>query len=193
MAKEIIALTGGIGSGKSTALEIFKSLGAHVISCDALSFKLYKKCSVKRRLKKLFPSAVKGKIFLTVDRKILAKALEDDQSYHTLTSYVTPKILALALKKAKRYKGVVVIEIPLLFECKTESLFNRIVVVIRDSVERINATTSRSNLTKEQVLTRINRQVDYDKIDLSKYVVIYNDGTTEDLKEKITNYYKLMK
>ncbi len=193
MAEKIIALTGGIGSGKSTALEIFRELGASVISCDALSFELYKKRKVKKTLKKLFPSAVKGKLFLTVDRVELSKALNDDESYRKLSSFSTPLILNLALKRADKLKGIVVIEIPLLFESNTQDLFNHIVVVIRDSVARINAVMARSNLTKEEVLARQNRQVDYDKIDLSKYTVIPNDGTTKELKEKITEYYNSVK
>lgn len=189
MENKIIALTGGIGSGKSTALDIFKSLGANVISCDALTFSLYKKRSVKKHLKKLFPLAVDGKFFLKVNRPKLAKALEDDESYNRLISYTTPLILKTALKLAKKSKGVTVIEIPLLFESKVQDKFDNIVVIIRDSVERINSVMARSNITKEQVLTRIGRQVDYDNIDLSKYTVIHNNGTTNELKEKIVNYY----
>lgn len=193
MKNKIIALTGGIGSGKSTALDIFKSLGANVISCDALTFSLYKKRSVKKHLKKLFPLSIDGKFFLKVNRTKLAKALEDDESYNTLVSYTTPLILETAIKLAKKNKGVTVIEIPLLFESKVQDQFDDIVVIVRDSVERINSVMARSNLTKEQVLTRIGRQVDYDSIDLSKHTVIRNNKTTEELKEKIIAYYKGIK
>ena len=61
----IIGLTGGIGSGKSTALNALKEKGYSVISCDEITKELYKKRKILKVLRKEFPTAIKGKIFYT--------------------------------------------------------------------------------------------------------------------------------
>ncbi len=186
MKKTLIGLTGGIGSGKSTALNILKDLGFSVLSCDEITAELYKKQSVIRKLKRAFPNAVKGKIILSLDKSVLAKALENDEDYKLLTDITAPLIMNEALQKANKLKGAVIIETPLLFEQSLEYLFSKIIVITRDKEARINAVICRSNLTKEQVLTRMSRQIDYDAFDLSPYIVIENNGNIEELKTSIT-------
>ena len=184
----LIAVTGGIGSGKSRVLSIIKDLGYPTLSCDQVTDEVYKKCYVKRRLAKIFPQAKRGKIFIKIDKKIIAKEVfSNKEKLKELTDFLTPIILEQTLKKARKTKGKVFIEVPLLFECKAQDKFDKIIVVKRELSKRIESVIKRSNLTKEQVLERINSQFDYDGQDLSCYQILSNDGDLKSLEEKVKN------
>ena len=79
---------------------------------------------------------------------------------------------------------------PLLFECNYQNHFDGVIVVMRDKKARIESVKLRSNLTEEQILARINNQVDYDKKDLSSYIIIKNDSDINALKEKVLKIAK---
>ena len=172
---KLIAVTGGIGSGKTTALNALKNAGYGVVSCDETTKELYKKRRTKKCLKKLFPSAVSGKIFLTIDKKELSKIVFLDKNENKkLTDYTTPLIFKKTIKKARKKRGKVFVEVPLLFEKGYEKEFDEIIVILRDKTERIESVISRSNLTKVEVEKRIESQIDYDSLDLSKVKTVKN-------------------
>lgn len=184
----LIAVTGGIGSGKSMVLSIIKDLGYPTLSCDQITNEVYKKQKVKSRLAKMFPNAKRGKIFIKIDKKIVAKEVfSNKEKLKILTDFLTPIILEQTLKKARKIQGKVFVEVPLLFECKAQDKFNKIIVVKRDLDKRIESVMARSNLTKEQVIERINSQFDYDGQDLSSYQVLLNDSDLNSLEEKVKN------
>ena len=83
-------------------------------------------------------------------------------------------------------------EVPLLFECGYQDKFDGVIVISRKLDDRINSVKKRSNLTKEQILARINAQVDYSKMDLSNYKVILNDGDKLALENAILDYVKTL-
>ena len=85
------------------------------------------------------------------------------------------------------------IEVPLLFEKGYQQSFDKVIVVLRNKEQRILSVIKRSNLTKEQVVARIENQVDYDKIDLSKFIVINNDKDEKELKEKVISALENLK
>ncbi len=192
MRKLFIGLTGGIGSGKSTALNALKDLGFKTLSCDEITAYLYTKKKVLKRIKKAFPNAVKGKFKLTIDREELSKALKEDSDYKTLCGITVPLILGEALYRASKllYRYNVVLETPLLFENKLEWAFDKIIVITRDKKSRIESVKKRSFLSEEQILTRIDRQIDYDNFDFSKYIVVKNDGAKESLSNGLQDAIK---
>ena len=85
----------------------------------------------------------------------------------------------------KKVGGVVFAEVPLLFECKFENAFDKVIVITREKEQRIASVITRSALSREDVEARMRAQFDYDSADLSKYVVIENNGNVDELKEKI--------
>ena len=188
-----IAITGGIGSGKSTVAKIIKSLGYPVFSCDDICKDLYKKQSVLRKLKTLFPTAISGKLYLSADKKIISNlTFNDEENHKKLSNFLQPLIVDNLLKKMKKIKGLCFSEVPLLFEGNYTSLFDKVIVVVRDKKERINAVYDRSNLTEDDFNKIASRQVDYDKFDLSSYIVIENNGDINSLKEKVENTLKTL-
>ena len=185
-SQKIIAVTGGIGSGKSSVLKILNDLGYSVFSCDEILSEVYRSRSVKKQLKKLFPSAVKGLIILRVDRKTLSSIVfASPENRKKLENITHPEILRLAKEKIKKVGAKLsFLEVPLLFEGNYQDQFDGVIVVKRSLEDRISSVIARSNLTKKEVEKRISAQVDYDLLDLSKYIVIQNDGDLNSLKEK---------
>ncbi len=188
MSNKLIAITGGIGSGKSFALSILMSEGFHTLSSDQITAELYKKRKIKLLLKKLFPDAVKGFFSPKLDRNKIAKTVfKDRQKLESLTAIVTPLVIEEIKKRASRLNGTVFVEVPILFERGYENQFDNVIVITRPLKERINSVITRSNLSKEQVLERINNQFDYENADLSPYILIVNDGSAENLKLNLLN------
>ena len=192
--RKLIAVTGGIGSGKSTVTEIISSLNYPTISCDAVTQKLYKNQRVLRKIKKIIPSGVIGKLFLKPDKQRIAKVIFNDKiKYAEFTEFLTILTLEKTLKLAKKYKGLVFIEVPLLFEFNATNYFDKIIVVTRELNARIESVKTRSKLSTEQVKERIASQFDYDNNDLSSYEIITNNGTLTDLEQQVKDLIEQLK
>lgn len=192
--KKLIAVTGGIGSGKSTVTEIINCLGYPTISCDIVTQKLYKNQRVLRKIKKIIPQGVTGKLFLKPDKKRIASVIFNDKNkYAEFTEFLTILTLQKTLKIASKLDGLVFVEVPLLFEFNATIYFDKVIVVTRELNARIESVKTRSNLTENQVIQRINSQYDYDNNDLTKHIVIPNDGSLNDLKQKIITVIEQLK
>ncbi|MBR5191963.1 MAG: dephospho-CoA kinase [Clostridia bacterium] len=185
-----IAITGGIGSGKTEVLNILNERGYHTISCDKITYDLYLEQSFLLALKELFPFAVHGSP-LVADKKAISKEVfSNKQSLEKLNNLVHPIILErinqqiLGLKNIK--DNLVFIEVPLLFESGFNKYYKNVIIIKRDLEERINSIMARSNLTKEEIESRINTQVNYESLPLNNYLVLENNGTKEDLTLNIT-------
>ncbi|MBQ8426519.1 MAG: dephospho-CoA kinase [Clostridia bacterium] len=191
MKKVKIALTGGIGSGKSVALDILDRAGYKTLSSDKIVSELYQKRRVKKLLKSLFPDAVSGFIKLKVDRKKISKTVFYDNVMHKkLTESVTPLVLKEIKKRTKNLNEPVFVEVPLLFECGYENEFDGVLVITRSKDARIESVKKRSNLSEDEIIKRMNMQTDYDSFNLAPYSVIVNDGDLSALKEKVLTIAK---
>lgn len=180
-----IAVTGGIGSGKSTVMEMLKNAGYNTISCDVIAKNLFDDKEVKLALSRIFPDAVRS-INLPVDRKKISdQVFADKEKLKELNQLTHPLIVKKALEEADNFGGISFIEVPLLFEGEFVSLFDSVIVVKRDKKARVESVIKRSNLTESEVLARINNQVDYDNIDLLAVCVIDNNGNEKDLEKHL--------
>ncbi len=184
-----VAITGGIGSGKTTIAQAFKRLGFPVFSCDEICAKLYKKQSVLRQLKTIFPTAVKGKLWLKADKKIISElTFNDDNLHKRLSDFLQPLIVEKLNNLMAKKSGLVFAEVPLLFEGNYNDLFDKIIVVYRDKNKRVESVKTRSNLPDALIEKIMARQIDYDNYDLTPYFVIKNNGDVGSLINKIEEF-----
>lgn len=177
-----IALTGGIGSGKSTVAQLIAARGFKVFSCDKIYSELLSDSNMLRLLSDEFGEKiiVDGKI----DRTLLAEiAFSDTKKIARLNKITHPLIIGSALSKMDT-EDISFCEVPLLFEEGYEKLFDNIIVVLREKAERIAAVAGRDNLTAEQVVKRMEYQINYDNTDFAKYYVIHNDSDFQALKNR---------
>ncbi|MEL0134645.1 MAG: dephospho-CoA kinase [Aquiluna sp.] len=155
----LIALTGGIGSGKTTVAARWVELGAHEIDADILAREVVEPsteglAAVVERF---------GKEILladgSLDRGAVAKvAFADDQSRKDLEAILHPRIQRLAAERVKGLGGVIVYTIPLLAETNSKLEFDRVVTVSCDEAVRIDRLVTLRGMSKEEAMGRISAQ-----------------------------------
>ncbi len=135
MVPPVIGLTGGIGSGKSTALAAFERRGAAVLSSDDVVHRLYREADVAAAVVERF-----GRELLDeageVDRAILReRAAADPGGFSFLEGLIHPRIEGARTAWIDRQRGLqpppplLVCEVPLLFEVGLEAAFDAVLVV----------------------------------------------------------------
>ena len=177
-----IAVTGGIGSGKSAVCGILREMGYPVFSCDAIYRQMQTEPTFVAALQTAFPAAVEdGRL----DRSLLASIVfSSREALEKLNALTHPEIMRRLYAAMADYP-VSFGEVPLLFESGRQGDFDAVIVVYRPTEERIRSVCARDVLTREQVLSRIKNQTDYEKIRKEGHTVIYNDGDMSSLREKV--------
>lgn len=177
-----IAVTGGIGSGKSAVCEFIKKHGYLVYSCDEIYSELLTSAEFLKKIDKEFDGVLNADGSL--NRSTLSNAVfNDDAALKKLNSITHPEIMSVALKKMEGSR-LSFLEVPLLFENGFEALFDGVIVVLRNIEDRINSVMSRDKSDREHVQKRVNKQLDYDKFDFTKYYVIHNCENLANLEQK---------
>lgn len=177
-----IAITGGIGSGKSTVARVARDMGFKVASCDDTYARLCRDADFLRELGALFPAAVKGEP-PALDRRALAEEVfSSDARRALLNDFTHPRIMAAMEKEIGG--GTAFYEVPLLFESGLKGCFDEIIVVLREKNARMAAVAARSGLTEEQIKARMRAQIDYDAFDFSGCRILRNDGDIETLRAR---------
>ena len=180
MSKKI-AITGGIGSGKSTVSSILRDKGYPVYSCDQVYADLIHEEQYINELKKTFPTVVKkGEI----DKKRLAEMVfTNEENRIKLNKIAHPLIMKTLFEHMnERESEIVFAEVPLLLEGHFENLFDKTIVVFRNREDRIQAICARDGISTEKAIERINAQFDYDHIQSKNYlqkigaIFIENEG-----------------
>lgn len=179
-----IAITGGIGSGKTTVSQYVRSKGFNVYDADKIAAQIMSQADIKSKIIKTFclhTDANGG-----YDKKELAHKIFNDKSQlKLLNSIVHPPTLKCIIEKMNESSGVVFAEIPLLFESHTQNLFDHVLIVMRDVKSRIDSVISRSSLTRSEVEERIKNQYNYEKKPDIEHTVIYNDSDIASLNKQL--------
>ena len=174
-----IAVTGGIGSGKTTVCKIIKEQGYTVISCDEIYSRLLCNISFLNSLAAEFGNILNSDG--TLSRKKLAEIVFSDKDKLTRLNEIThPEIMKEAIKQMSG-EGIYFCEVPLLFEGEFEALFDKIIVVLRNKELRISSITKRDEITYLDAKKRIDSQFNYDNLSFEKYYVIHNNSDFENL------------
>lgn len=181
-----VAITGGIGSGKSTVAAMIGRLGYKVISFDDVYRDLLKRKEFVLQICDLIsvPPIYTPSGDVELDKSAVAsKVFCDKAALDKLNGFTHPKITAEAFLQGG--DGVVFFEVPLLFESGLQTEFDRIIVVTRPLEDRISCAALRDGVPREKIESRVKNQTDYEKIDLSLHIVISNDGDLPSLENKV--------
>ncbi|MCM8805007.1 MAG: dephospho-CoA kinase [Candidatus Omnitrophica bacterium] len=127
----IVGITGILGSGKTTVSEIIKKMGFKLISCDAIVNDLLEKKRIINKFKKILGEDIltDGKINRKIVRKIIFNDISKKREIESLLHPIVFKKIKEKILDIKEKDGIIFIEIPLLFETKSEKLFDKIIVV----------------------------------------------------------------
>ncbi len=154
----LIALTGGFGTGKSTVLQMFESLGARVLSADSIVHSLLKKEHIKEKIRGIFGEAVFIKE--EINRNALAEVVFNSvEKRKKLEAVLHPEVFR-EIEGFKRATegGLGIVEIPLLFETGKEGEFDRVIVVVAKD-EVVRKRLSERGFTEEEIEKRQRAQM----------------------------------
>ena len=156
-----VGLTGGIGSGKTTVAKVFEILGVPVYYADAASKNLYTSDpQLMESVKQHFGEAVyTGN---TLNRNVLAALVfNDPQKLDLLNKLVHPPTIRHAEAwMAQQTAPYIIKEAALLFESGSVSGLDYVIGVNTPKHLRLKRVMDRDGLTREEVLQRMNRQID---------------------------------
>jgi dephospho-CoA kinase len=189
-----IALTGGLGAGKSTALALLGGLGATVISSDAVVHELYASAAVRDAVTARFGTEVApgGKI----DRAALAsRVFADDGDRAWLEQLLWPLVRRRIAEWRERCRQIepppraLVVEVPLLFEAGADQLYDATIAVIADDAVRHERAGERGH---HAVAEREARQLKQDEKAARSTFVVVNDGTVGELETKLSSILAIL-
>ena len=176
-----IAVTGGIGSGKSTVMKIIAGKGYPIFSCDEIYSQLTSDSDFLNILRHSFGDILNSDG--TLDRKKLSEIVFNNPAKLAELDKIThPAIYKEMFRMADEAGGICFCEVPLLFESGAESLFDGVIIVMRNEEQRIKSVTARDKLPEQDVKKRILNQFDYDSADFAMYYVIHNNGDLSELE-----------
>jgi dephospho-CoA kinase len=172
-----IGITGGIGSGKSTVAGIFSVLGIPVYDADSAAKRLMSEDeSLKEKIIEHFGE--KSYLESKLNPKHLSQQVfNDTKKIELLNSIVHPATIKDAEEWMKKQKAPYLIkEAALIFESGSNKTLDKIIGVSSPLSLRVERTMKRNNITSEQVMDRINLQMnEEEKMRLCDYVIINDE------------------
>lgn len=185
----IIALSGGIGSGKSTALEFCREYGCGVISADAIVHELYadRDSDLYKQIIARFGTDVAGSD--GIDRGTLGEMVMSDATARAdLERMVHPAVrleMAARISALSQKFDIVVVEIPLLFESQLHTMFAEKWLIVADEASRVERASARDGVSADDIRLRVAAQMrDDEKRKLASHV-LENNGDLEALRIQV--------
>lgn len=183
-----VGLTGGIGSGKSTAARILAELGAPVIDADKVGHAIY--APGGPAYQDLIDAFGEGILApdRTIDRRKLGPIVfADPAALKRLNAIVHPKMFARMREMvAEMRRGgearPIVIEAAILIEANWQPLFDEIWLVVAPHERVIERLERDRGMKPEQTEARMRTQLSDDERRKHATLVIANDGTLDDLR-----------
>ena len=192
----IIGLTGGVGSGKSTAANILKDMGFKIIDLDQITHKVLK--SGESGLKKISENF--GRKYFDNEGNIIREKLKEDIfSSNDLKKRIELILHPVIFDECKSElnnlteEKYVVIVIPLLFETKNYlKLISQSLLIDCDEKLQLKRVIERDDISEAFARKIVTNQMSRkDKIKLADKVIL-NNSNFDNLRDQLENYYKVL-
>lgn len=193
------ALTGGIGSGKSTIAALFVEQGAFLVDADAISRSLMEpgEAVLARTV------AVFGEHLLDEEGRLNRPALarivfNDEQARLRLNAMVHPAIRERAAQLVEQaqsdpgFSGIILEDIPLLVESGDPSAFEGVVVVRTPLATRLHRLVSSRGMSEEDARARIAAQATDEQREAVATWIIDNGGSLEETAQQVRAVWQQM-
>lgn len=188
----IVGLTGGIGSGKSAAAKFFVELGVDLIDADNLAKNVLNKNS---KGYELFINEF-GEQYLdnnnNIDRDLLRKTIfNDSDKKNKLENIIHPQVRSGIEEFIKTSKSdYCIVVVPLIYETKSSSYYDRILVIDCDEEMQTKRSAIRDNTENKEIKKIISKQASREERLSIADDVILNNRTLEFLKEEVIKLHK---
>jgi dephospho-CoA kinase len=187
----VVALTGGIGSGKSTVGQIFAQLGATVIDSDQLARDVIERGSIgfNEVVAKFGDEILKNG---EIDRQILASLIFNDPAKRSELEQITHPLIRKAFAKVVSNASpdsIVINQIPLLVESNHDYKFDHIITVSASESIRSERLIKRG-LTNDQIKQRMGAQAtDQMREDIADSVIV-NEKNEQELTDQVEKIWE---
>lgn len=188
----VVGLTGGIGSGKSAALERFRELGAVVVDSDDVARDVVAPGTpgLAAIVQRFGTSILQGDGSL--DRPALAAIVfSDDAARADLEAITHPLVRAEVRRRvsAASSDSVVVNAVPLLVETGIAEEYDRVVVIEAPVEQRVLRLARSRGMSRDEAVARMAAQASDDERRAIAWRVIVNDGSLDQLRAAIDNVW----
>jgi len=190
----VLGLTGGIGSGKSLVAEMFRNLGAEVIDADQLARDVVE--PGQPALNEIVLAF--GRDVLLPDGrlnrgKLAATIFADAVARQRLNAITHPRIrerMDAEVAARRGHTGLLVLDIPLLYENGRADSVEKVVVVWVDPRTQLQRLTERDGLSLEEARLRVAAQMPLDDKRARADEVIDNSGDRESTRRQVEAIYR---
>jgi dephospho-CoA kinase len=184
-----IGLTGGLASGKSTVARLLESRGAAVFDADAIVRELYEPgAEGAAAARELFGDAVTDAAGHVDRGRIAALVFADPGKRHELEARIHPLVGREIVRRFGEAQAagapVAVAEASQLLEAKTESRYDRVVLVVAPEAARLARWEAKGG-DPADARRRMDAQISPSSAFDRAHDVIVNDGTPADLEAKV--------
>lgn len=187
-------VTGGIGTGKSTLCKEWEKLGAKIVYADDLAKKLMvSNPKVRNQLINTFGPETYNSDG-SINKPHLIREAFDHNRVEELNAIVHPAVAEtfqeICEEAEKQGESMVVEEAALLLNKGRPKGLDVIILVTIPPDKQVKRVVERDNISEEDVLARIHKQPDFDKLATLADYVIENNGTKEEFLLKARQLYK---
>jgi dephospho-CoA kinase len=191
---KVLGLTGGIGSGKSMVARMFAQLGGDVIDADQLAREVVE--PGQPALEEI--ATAFGRDILLPDGRLnrgkLARIIFADPAARARLNAIThPRIrerMDAEIAARRSGSGVLVVDIPLLYENDRTGTVETVIVVWVDPDTQLRRLRERDGLTVEEARQRIAAQMPLHEKRARADLVIDNNGSREDTRRQVEAIYR---
>ena len=185
-----IALTGGIGTGKSYISRLFFSMGIPVYCADKEAKKFYNQPDIKQKIKAFFGDTVFTSEEIDL-KKMALEVFSDMDKLQFINSLIHPLVMQeFENWAAQQNSPTVIMESAIIFENQLESFFDLIMLVDASEKIRKERLKKRDNLlTEEMILQRIYSQIPHEeKLKQADLIIDNNTENQRNIVYKMSQY-----
>lgn len=189
-------LTGGIATGKSTVAAVFSRIGAAVVDADKIAHQtMAKEGAAYAAVTEAFGTAIVGATG-EIDRKALgAVVFKDSLEKERLNHIVHPFVFAEIEHRLQQlqqisYKGVVILDIPLLIETGRQTICDEVIVVYVPETLQLQRLMKRDGIKEAQARQRIRSQMPIEEKRRHATLLIDNSGSRVDTERQVEKLYR---
>lgn len=186
----ILGLTGGIATGKSTAVNFFKRMGIKIIEADEIAKDITNNKKVIEKIIEVFGKEVLKKNKL--DRQKMREIIfSDEEKLKKLNEITHPEIIKKILEEIEKNKTekLLVVDVPLLYETEFEKYTDKVLLINCIKDIELNRLMERDNITYELAMNMINAQMCMKEKLKKADFIIDNNGNLEEFYNKLDKFY----
>ncbi len=192
--KNAIALTGGIGTGKSTTIKILESQGYQILDADKIAHQLLQEHRFE--IAQHFGSEILEKGILN-RKKLGVIVFQNASELKWLEGFLHPLIRECMLKKAyelEKNHQAYFLDIPLFFEVGGKKCYpvSKVVLIYASRALQIERLLERDKLKEAEILQRLACQMDIEQKRAMSDYIIDNSSSLKDLNKQVERFLKTL-